>query len=74
MTSQSPPNNPMQQRLRIAGILVLIGLLVEAAALRWVHPAAFLVFAFIGIPIVGLGIVIYLYSVVSLRSLDDGKR
>jgi hypothetical protein len=61
----------MQRRLRIAGIFVLLGLLIEVLALGWVHPAAFLVFAFLGIPIGSLGIVIYLYSLVSLRSLDD---
>jgi hypothetical protein len=64
MTSQ----NPLERCLRIAGVLVLLGLLVEVVALRWVHPAAFLVFAFIGIPIASLGIAIYLYSLVSLRS------
>jgi hypothetical protein len=61
MTGQSP----MQRRLRIAGVFVLLGLLVEICALRWVHPAAFLVFAFVGIPIASLGIAIYLYSLVS---------
>ena len=60
-------HNPMERWLRIAGVFVLLGLLVEVLALRWVHPAAFLVFAFIGIPIAVMGIVIYLYSVVSLR-------
>jgi hypothetical protein len=59
--------NPMEKWLRIAGVFVLVGLLVEVAAFRWVHPAAFLVFAFIGIPIAGLGIAIYLYSLVSLH-------
>jgi hypothetical protein len=63
--------NPMPTRLRIAGIFVLLGLLIEVLALGWVHPAAFLVFAFLGIPIGSLGIVIYLYSLVSVRSLDD---
>jgi hypothetical protein len=63
--------NLMERRLRVAGIFVLTGLLVEVLALRWVHPAAFLVFAFIGIPIASLGIVIYLYSLVSLRGLPD---
>lgn len=62
MTSQ----NPTEKRLRIAAVFVLLGLLVELVALRWVHPAAFLVFAFFGIPILSLGIVIYLYSLVSL--------
>jgi hypothetical protein len=57
----------MERCLRIAGVFVLLGLLVEMVALRWVHPAAFLVFAFIGIPLALLGIVIYLYSLVSLR-------
>ena len=75
MTSNNPPRNPpkdpMEWRLRIAGVFVFLGLLVEAVALRWVHPAAFLVFAFIGIPIASLGIVIYLYSLVSHRSLAN---
>ena len=61
----------MERRLRISGMFVLLGLLIEILALRWIHPAAFLVFAFIGIPIGSLGIVIYLYSLVSLRSSDD---
>jgi hypothetical protein len=52
----------LEKRLRLAGIFVLIGLIVEAAALRWVHPAAFLVFAFIGIPVAASGILIYLCS------------
>ena len=57
----------MEKWLRIAGVFVLIGLLVEMAALRWVHPAAFLVFAFVGIPVALLGTMIYLYAVVSLQ-------
>jgi hypothetical protein len=60
--------NTLERCLRIAGVFVLLGLVVEVVALRWVHPAAFLVFAFIGIPIASLGIAIYLYSLVSLRS------
>jgi len=60
--------NSMERWLRIAGVVVLLGLLVEVLALRWVHPAAFLVFAFIGIPIAALGIAIYLYSLLSLRN------
>jgi hypothetical protein len=67
-------HNPTEKRLRIGGVFVLLGLLVELVALRWVHPAAFLVFAFIGIPILSLGIVIYLYSLVSLPvSTTNGR-
>jgi hypothetical protein len=67
MTVQNSALSPMEKWLRIAGVFVLAGLAIEVAALRWVHPAAFLVFAFIGIPIAGLGIAIYLYSLVSLH-------
>jgi hypothetical protein len=55
----------MQRRLRWAGILVLLGVLTEGVALRWSHPTAFLVLAFIGMPLVMLGVVIFLWSLVS---------
>jgi hypothetical protein len=64
----------MERTLRISGAFVLLGLLVEVVALRWVHPAAFLVFAFVGIPVASLGIVIYLYSLVSFRSSASTHR
>jgi hypothetical protein len=77
MTAQSPisnsPSDTMEWRLRIAGVFVLLGLGVEVVALRWSHPAAFLVFAFMGIPIASLGIVIYLYSLVTVREAADGN-
>jgi hypothetical protein len=65
-------HDPTDRRLRIAGILILLGLVIQAAALRWVHPAAFLVLAFIGIPLASLGIVIYLWALVSIRSDTAG--
>jgi hypothetical protein len=61
----------MQQRLRLAGGFVLLGLAVEAIALRWAHPVAFLVLGFIGIPLAGVGMAVYLYSLVSLRSFES---
>ena len=56
----------MEGRVRISAALVFLGLLVELTALRWSHPTAFLVFAFAGIPLVGAGIVVFLYSLVSV--------
>lgn len=64
--------NSMKRRLRLAGSFVILGLLVEVVALRWIHPAAFLVFAFIGIPLASVGMAIYLYLLVSLRGLTHG--
>ncbi|HWF92334.1 MAG TPA: hypothetical protein VN684_08620 [Terriglobales bacterium] len=58
----------MHQRLRISGIFVLLGLIVEASALRWSHPTAFLVFALVGAPLQMIGILTFLYSLVTVRS------
>ena len=57
-----------KRRLRIAGTLVVLGLLVELLSLLWSHPLAFLVFLGVGGLLIGAGILIYLYSVVSRDS------
>jgi hypothetical protein len=61
------PPSLIQRRVRIAAILVFAGLLVELLTLLWLHPLAFLTSAFIGAPLVGLGILVFLYSLVSVR-------
>ncbi len=55
----------MERRVRISAALVSLGLIVELTALRWAHPTAFLVFTLAGIPLVGAGIAVFLYSLVS---------
>ena len=57
-----------ERRLRISGTLIALGLLVEALSLMRVHPLAFLGFMFIGGGLLVIGIVIYLYSLVSAPS------
>ncbi len=63
----------MRMRLRAIGIgrflqvsssLIILGLLVEFASLLWFHPLSFLLFVFIGATLIGLGIAIYLISLV----------
>ena len=53
----------------MSGILIILGLLVEALSLIRIHPLAFLAFMFIGGGFLITGIVIYLVSIVS-RSED----
>jgi hypothetical protein len=55
----------MERRLRLAGTLIVLGLLIELASLLWSHPLAFIVFIAAGGLLIGVGIVIYLYSLVS---------
>jgi hypothetical protein len=55
----------LEKRIRLAGLLMIAGLLVELVTLHWSHPAAFLFFMFFGGSLMALGIVIYLLSLVS---------
>ena len=56
----------MERRLRISGVLIILGLLIEAFSLIWIHALAFLLFMLIGGAAIGLGILIYLYALVSV--------
>ena len=58
----------MNRRLRLSGLLIVIGLTIQLATLLWNHPLSFLTFLFVGSPIVFSGIVVYLYSLVFLSS------
>jgi hypothetical protein len=50
--------------LQVSSSLVILGLLVEIVSLLWVHPLAFVLFAFVGASLIGLGILVYLASLV----------
>lgn len=54
----------MQRLLRISSGLIILGLLVEIVSLLWFHPLSFVLFAFVGASLIGLGIVVYLASLV----------
>jgi hypothetical protein len=56
----------IEPRLRIAGALIFLGLLIEALTLEWNSPMAFLVFLGVGGLLIGLGVVFYLFSLVGL--------
>lgn len=55
----------LERRLKISGLLVGLGLAVEALTMAWSHPTAFLVFLLLGGTMVGLGVLLYLYSIAS---------
>ena len=55
----------MDRRLRIAGTLAVLGLLIELGSLQWSHPLAFIVFVTVGELLIAAGILVYLYSLVS---------
>jgi len=58
----------IERRIRIAGVLIIGGLLVELITLHWSSPTAFLFFLLLGGALMALGIVIYLFSLVSTEN------
>jgi hypothetical protein len=54
----------IQRFLKVSSTLVILGLLVEIVSLLWFHPLSFVLFAFVGAFLIGLGIVVYLLSLV----------
>lgn len=58
-------NDAIHGRLRVSGVFLIAGLLVEALCLVWSRPLAFVVFAAVGGASIGAGVLIFLYSLVS---------
>jgi len=55
----------MRDRFKLAGILVSVGLLVQAATLYWAHPLTFVAFMVLGGFLVVAGIALYLLFIAS---------
>jgi hypothetical protein len=68
MPDQTPPMTGaavVEKRIRLAALLVCLGLLVFLITLLRIHPLAFVAFGVIGCPLVLSGIVLFLHSIVS---------
>jgi hypothetical protein len=53
---------------RLSGILLIMGLCVEAISLNWIHPIAFLTFFVVGGVFLAAGVLLYLSSIVFQHS------
>ncbi len=58
----------LQNFLRVASVLIILGLLTEIISLCWIHPLAFVLFAFGSASLIVLGVVVYLASLVFAAS------
>lgn len=63
----------LEKRIQLAGILLIIGLLVEAVCLLWARPIAFILLVGLGGFLCASGIALYLYSLVSARDLSTER-
>ena len=59
----TPPG--FEGRLKLAGLLLSAGLAVQVSTLFWTHPLTFVAFIALGGSLVGLGVIVYLYALVS---------
>lgn len=60
--------------LRISSLLVIVGLVLEIVSLLWFHPLSFVLFAFVAASLIGLGILVYLVSLVFVAAPPAAKR
>ena len=54
----------IRRLLQCSSALVIFGLLLEIVSLLWFHPLSFVLFAFVAAGLTGLGILVYLVSLV----------
>jgi hypothetical protein len=50
--------------LQVSSAFVIVGLALEIVSLLWFHPLSFVLFAFVAASLIGLGVLVYLASVV----------
>jgi hypothetical protein len=58
----------MTRKLRISGVLVILGLVVEALSLGWNNAISFMSFVVVGGLLFASGILLFLYSLVSSKT------
>lgn len=58
---------PLEKRIRLAALLVGVGLLLQVATLLKIHPLAFMAFLMVGCPLIAAGVGLYLFSLSGIR-------
>lgn len=61
------PKPLIERRIRYSGILIAAGLIIQLISFIWVHPLSFMAFIVISCPLVAIGILVFLYSLVANR-------
>lgn len=60
----TPGEIGIRRLLQVSSALVIAGLLLEIVSLVWFHPLSFVLFAFVAASLIGLGILVYLVSLI----------
>jgi hypothetical protein len=62
----------IENKLRRAGIIIAVGLLLQLLSLIPLHPLAFIAFVGLGVPVMAVGVIFFLLSLLS-HSEASGK-
>lgn len=61
------PPPALERSLRVSGILIALGLLVQLASFSWRHPLAFVMFGVAGGGLTAAGLVVFLVAAIRGR-------
>lgn len=64
---------PVNSKLRLSGVLISLGLIVQAMSLLWNHPLSFIAFITVGGFLLAAGILVYLLTLVNIPSTRTGE-
>jgi hypothetical protein len=57
----------IEARLRWAGLLIAVGLVLQLGVSMWIHPLAFVTFLLVACPFVVAGMLVFLWALVAAR-------
>ncbi len=60
----------MSKTLRVSGVLLILGLAIEAVSLLFNHPLSFMGFIIVGGTLLGIGVLLFLFSLVSITQAN----
>lgn len=60
----------MSKILRVSGIFLILGLAIEAVSLMFNHPLSFMGFIIVGGTFLGVGILLFLFSLVTIAQAN----
>jgi len=63
----------MSRILRVSGILLILGLAIEAVSLMFNHPLSFMGFIIVGGTLLGLGVLLFLFSLAEIAQANPGS-
>lgn len=63
--------NSLERRLRLSGLLLILGLLTEAICLFWARPISFVVLVGVGGALLLLGVALFLVSISSIKDSSE---